>query len=356
MSRWNPVADTAALKSAIEGQGRGGDSAGFFRPRPPEKKSKTPNEYVIRIIPPIDPNRSLPWEKFVRHFFTSRISNNKVTFVCSRTARITGEENSYKCPVCDYASSMYDKAEKTGDKGYRDVAGEVKGSDAYIMPIVVKEDSTDLKFKPKPMVWTFGKQVFEEITRLLNSRNIGNIIIDPTNRGCDLILTVSNNEGGFPSYHLAAARDLTSVNQVPAGKDPISEDDVFDYAEKFDYRKLRGDIVGQAEANKILNRDILANEDLAGLPEDTGSSFRNRKPEPGFAAQPNERPAYQRQAQAVVDPVAQILPEASYNRGVASPQASYEAPKTATEVSVPSMISGESMTDEQILAMLQKGG
>jgi len=201
------------------------DNEKFWRSEKPEGK-KDKNVYIIRFLPRLDSEGKnlAPYVVSYRHYFQSVSTGKRMATLCPS---MKGE----RCPICDYASSLFG----TGDPQDEKLAHSFykkKGHTANIF--VRKEASKDREDNVgKVFLYRYGVKIAKKIHSALFPENDDDriMIFDP-NDGYDFNLVVTN-VSGHPNYDTSSfARNSSPVDEDPSVSEEIVRSG-YDFNEEF---------------------------------------------------------------------------------------------------------------------------
>ena len=147
--------------------------------------------YLVRLIPNLkNPERTV--FHYYHHLWSSAITNQLTSTLCPCTY---GE----RCPIDEYRSKIY----RTQDKAEIERIKPVKRNENWLINAYVISDPTNPENNGQVKIIRFGKQLNEIVTAAISgddAEDFGSKIFDLSEKGCNLRISVKENEGGYPTY------------------------------------------------------------------------------------------------------------------------------------------------------------
>jgi hypothetical protein len=121
------------------------------------------------------------WETYHLHYLTKN-GKTIASFLCPR--KNFGED----CPVCDWATELFQKSKETGDETMKRQAIKMFANQRWYSPVLVRGKEED-----GPRIWSYSKTVAAELTRKFTNPDYGDLTDSET--GTDLTVFHATAEG-----------------------------------------------------------------------------------------------------------------------------------------------------------------
>jgi hypothetical protein len=196
--------DISKIKASIEkiqGGGKGSGNSDLI------KLSK--GTHVVRIVPYED----MPFQLLYFHY---GINNNN--FLCPK--KMHGD----KCPICDFAFSVWTDYGKEKDEALKDLFKSVVAKLRIYIPIVVKssEDKSivfgDESNITSPKWWGVANKTYEELVEEVISSDEEGIDITDVNKGLDITIKMDNFMGRKDRFSVKSIKTAKTTSKLLDGK------------------------------------------------------------------------------------------------------------------------------------------
>ena len=168
--------------------------------------------YIVRLIPNVE-DISKTWYHYSQHIWDSVVTGKKVSTLCPNTY---GE----KCPIDEYRSKIW----ATKNQDLIDSTKPLRKNKRWLYNVYVIKDPTNPENEGKIKLLNAGEQlekVIEEARSGDFKDEFGYKIFDLSDKGCNLTIKVTKNQGGYPQY---TSSRFTSPSKIEA----LSTDEAID--------------------------------------------------------------------------------------------------------------------------------
>jgi len=172
--------------ATLRGENKGNGNSVFFRP--------DDGDTDIRIVPAPD------GDPLKEMFFHYNVGNHQGGIMCPK------RNFSERCPICDFASSLWREAAENNDDESKKLAKSLFVRTRYFSPVVVRgREEEGIK------VYGYGKTAYELLLGYILDPEYGDVT--DINEGTDITLTYTKptKPGAFPQTNLKMRRNTSPL-------------------------------------------------------------------------------------------------------------------------------------------------
>ena len=172
--------------ATLRGENKGNGNSVFFRP--------DDGDTDIRIVPAPD------GDPLKEMFFHYNVGNHQGGIMCPK------RNFSERCPICDFASSLWREAADNNDEESKKLAKSLFVRTRYFSPVVVRgREDEGIK------VYGYGKTAYELLLGYILDPEYGDVT--DINEGTDITLTYTKptKPGAFPQTNLKMRRNTSPL-------------------------------------------------------------------------------------------------------------------------------------------------
>ena len=172
--------------ATLRGENKGNGNSVFFRP--------DDGDTDIRIVPAPD------GDPLKEMFFHYNVGNHQGGIMCPK------RNFSERCPICDFASSLWREAADNNDEESKKLAKSLFVRTRYFSPVVVRgREEEGIK------VYGYGKTAYELLLGYILDPEYGDVT--DINEGTDITLTYTKptKPGAFPQTNLKMRRNTSPL-------------------------------------------------------------------------------------------------------------------------------------------------
>jgi hypothetical protein len=165
-------------------------------------KLEADKTYVVRLIPNVE-DISKTWYNYSQHIWDSVVTGKKVSTLCPNTYK-------EKCPICEYRSKIW----ATDNKELINTITPLRKNKRWLYNAYIVKDPTNPDNEGKIKLLNAGEQlekVIEDARSGDFKDEFGFRIFDLSDKGCNLTIKVTKNQGGYPQYTSSRFTSPTAI-------------------------------------------------------------------------------------------------------------------------------------------------